>query len=223
MTSLWMRWRLKSPASWLFTQPFIQGADQRKHQNSASLAFVRRIHRRPVNSPHKRPLTRKMFPFDDIMMIIRIVFITPDQFWLPGIVVACVRPSVLHQVCPRDSSSPGQVRLTKFGPKMQNTLVKVPIVLGSNRPWPPRSHLTLKSKFIPFWACPHHNSSSIQARITNFGLEMPRSLNFINLHPLHVLIYLDNFTVPTVSQSRHFACIMIWAAEVILAFNVVLV
>ena len=35
------------------------GADQRKHQSSASLAFVRRIHRAPVNSPHKRPVTRK--------------------------------------------------------------------------------------------------------------------------------------------------------------------
>ena len=34
-------------------------ADQRKHQSCASLAFVRRIHRWPVNSPHKRPVTRK--------------------------------------------------------------------------------------------------------------------------------------------------------------------
>ena len=37
------------------------GADQRKHQSSASLAFVRGIHRRPVNYPHKGPVTRKMF------------------------------------------------------------------------------------------------------------------------------------------------------------------
>ena len=38
------------------------GADQRKHQSSASLAFVRGIHRWwPVNSPHKGPVTRKMF------------------------------------------------------------------------------------------------------------------------------------------------------------------
>ena len=44
------------------------GADQRKHQSSASLAFVRVIHRGPVNSPHKRPVTRKMFPFDDVIM-----------------------------------------------------------------------------------------------------------------------------------------------------------
>ena len=43
-------------------------ADQRKHQSSASLAFVRGIHRSPVNSPHKWPVTRKMFPFDDVIM-----------------------------------------------------------------------------------------------------------------------------------------------------------
>ena len=45
-------------------------AGQRKHQSSASLAFVRGIHWRPVNSPHKWPVTRKMFPFDDVIMII---------------------------------------------------------------------------------------------------------------------------------------------------------
>ena len=43
-------------------------ADQRKHQSSASLAFVRGIHRGPVNSPHKWPVTRKMFPLDDVIM-----------------------------------------------------------------------------------------------------------------------------------------------------------
>ena len=44
-------------------------ADQSKHQSSASLAFVRRIHRGPVNSPHKWPVRRKMFPLDDVIMI----------------------------------------------------------------------------------------------------------------------------------------------------------
>ena len=43
-------------------------ADQRKHQSSASLVFVRGSHRGPVNSPHKWPVTRKMFPFDDVIM-----------------------------------------------------------------------------------------------------------------------------------------------------------
>ena len=42
---------------------------QRKHQSSTSLAFVRGIHRWPVNSPHKGPVTRKMFPFDDVIMM----------------------------------------------------------------------------------------------------------------------------------------------------------
>ena len=44
------------------------GEDHSKHQSSASLAFVRGIHRWPVNSPHKGPVTRKMFPFDDVIM-----------------------------------------------------------------------------------------------------------------------------------------------------------
>ena len=44
-------------------------ADQRKHQSSASLAFVRGIHRWPVNSSHKGPVTRKMVPFDDVIML----------------------------------------------------------------------------------------------------------------------------------------------------------
>ena len=47
------------------------GADQSKHQSSASLAFVWGIHRGPVNSPHKWPVTRKMFPFDDVIMMKR--------------------------------------------------------------------------------------------------------------------------------------------------------
>ena len=49
--------------------------DQRKHQSFASLAFVRGIHGGPVNSPHKWPVTRKRFPFDDIIMHLR-------QIWL---------------------------------------------------------------------------------------------------------------------------------------------
>ena len=44
------------------------GADQRKHQSSVSLAFVRGIRRWPINSPHKGPVTRKLFPFDDVIM-----------------------------------------------------------------------------------------------------------------------------------------------------------
>ena len=59
---------MASPASRLFTQRFIQDADQRKLQSSASLDFVTGIHRWLVNSPHKGPVTRKMFPLDDVIM-----------------------------------------------------------------------------------------------------------------------------------------------------------
>ena len=49
-------------------------ADQRKHQSSAWLPFVRGIHRWPVNSPHKGPVLRKMFPFDDVIMWVLFLF-----------------------------------------------------------------------------------------------------------------------------------------------------
>ena len=49
------------------------GADQRKHQSPALLAFVRGINRCPVNSPHKGPVTWKMFPFDDVIMVISLI------------------------------------------------------------------------------------------------------------------------------------------------------
>ena len=60
-------------------------ADERKHQRSASLAFVWGIHRGPVNSPHKWPVTRKIFPFDDVIMS---VFIAIKV--LPVIIVAFI-------------------------------------------------------------------------------------------------------------------------------------
>ena len=44
------------------------GTDQRKHRNSASLAFVRGINRWLVNSLHKGSGTRKMSPFDGVIM-----------------------------------------------------------------------------------------------------------------------------------------------------------
>ena len=54
---------------------FYSGADERKHQSSTLLAFVQGIHWGMVNSPHKWPVTRKMFPFDDIIMLMFIMAI----------------------------------------------------------------------------------------------------------------------------------------------------
>ena len=69
-----LRWRQNGRDSVSNHQPHnvnstvYSDADRGKHQNSASLAFVRGIHRGPVNSPRKWPVTRKMFPFDDVIM-----------------------------------------------------------------------------------------------------------------------------------------------------------
>ena len=63
------RSQLSNPSDLLCYSTVYSGGDQRKHQSSASLAFVRGIHRGLVNSPHKWPVTRKMFPFDDFIMI----------------------------------------------------------------------------------------------------------------------------------------------------------
>ena len=48
-------------------------AYQRNHQSGASLACVQGIHRGPVNSPHKWPVTRKMFPFHDVIMLVPVL------------------------------------------------------------------------------------------------------------------------------------------------------
>ena len=92
MKSLWERWCLKPPTSRLFTQLFIQGVDKKKHQSSASLAFVRGIHRWLVNFPHKGPVTRNMFSYDDVIMstLISVLYLLhslgPDETYIDGLV-----------------------------------------------------------------------------------------------------------------------------------------
>ena len=92
-------------------------------------------------------------------------------------VSVCVCQSVCQSLaCPHNNLGPIQARIAKFGPKMQKTLVKVPMVLGGNWPWTSRSNVTSKSEFTPFWACSDHNSSPIQVRITKFRPEVENSL-----------------------------------------------
>ena len=64
---------MNAMASWITSLTIVystvySGTDQRKHQSSASLTSVRGINQWPVNSPHIRPVTRKMFPFDDVII-----------------------------------------------------------------------------------------------------------------------------------------------------------
>ena len=44
------------------------GADHRNHKSSVSLEFLKGIHRWLMDSPHKGPVMRRIFPFDDVIM-----------------------------------------------------------------------------------------------------------------------------------------------------------
>ena len=50
-------------AIWIVCLTVCSGADHRKCQSTASLAFVGGIHWWPVDSPHKGPVMQTMFPF----------------------------------------------------------------------------------------------------------------------------------------------------------------
>ena len=68
------------------------GTDQRKYKSSQSLSFVRGIHRSPVNSPHNKPVTRKMFTFDDVIVNWRIDnrTMTSLQMCNPKTIAKCI-------------------------------------------------------------------------------------------------------------------------------------
>ena len=83
-TTIRCAWRIRNALQWRLHEPdgvsnhrrldclinrLFRRRDERKHQSSASLAFVRGIHRWSVNSPRKRPVTRKIFRFDDVIMV----------------------------------------------------------------------------------------------------------------------------------------------------------
>ena len=67
------------------------GAAQRKHQSSALLARVRGIRRWPVDFPHKGPVKRQLFPFDDVIYLVIITHI--KEIWVSGTYKA------LRQMC----------------------------------------------------------------------------------------------------------------------------
>ena len=82
-------------------------ADLRKHQSSASLAFVRGIHRGPVNSPHKGSVTRKIFPFDDVIMpVICLLIFVKFSSW--KLIISCHNAS---EGTPTDMSLQYQTKL----------------------------------------------------------------------------------------------------------------
>ena len=81
-------------------------ADQRKHQSSASLAFVQGIHRWPANSPHKGPVTRKMLPFDDVSWFSTTAVFNEEMHYHAGrnlslkcTITYCIMFSRINQMC----------------------------------------------------------------------------------------------------------------------------
>ena len=99
-------------------------ADQRKHQSSASLAFVRGIHRGPVNSPQNWPVTRKIFPFADVIIDLSLIewnilqshdsIIRPVEChvrWLHIILGACTLSSLARSCGLKHSCFPAMVNV----------------------------------------------------------------------------------------------------------------
>ena len=73
------------------------------HTFSKTMAFITVIiHRSPVDSPHKRPVTRKMFPFDDVIVCMVIWMhgerLTP-MYWC----YLCVVISQIISLAPRQA------------------------------------------------------------------------------------------------------------------------
>ena len=113
-----------------------------------------------------------------------LMFFTRGQFWPSVIVVACICMCVcvcpcvcvsvcLSQACLHHSSSPVQVWISKFGPEVQNTLVKIPIVWGSFLLWSSRSNLTSKSKFHYDWFI--HQDKYTTTRVNTWLLRLLHS------------------------------------------------
>ena len=118
-----LQWRHNGCDSVSNHQPLLNRLFRRrskKHQSSASLAFVPGFHRGPVNSPHKWPVTRKMFPFHDVIMNttnqwINIILqhncckIHPNWFQLWDYQIHIqIKPKYLYNI--KESCYPSQVR-----------------------------------------------------------------------------------------------------------------
>ena len=77
----------------------------------------------------------------------------------PAFVGLCVRVCVYQsRACPHDNSS----FIHSYCFEGWSTLTF-------------KVQFNLKVEFYPFWVCPHHNSSAVQARFPKFGSKMHRS------------------------------------------------
>ena len=109
------------------------GVNQRKHQSSASLAFVREIHRGPVNFPHKWPVTRKMFPFDDVIMYRYNLFDIRYIIWY----LSCDCVTKINLCFPVSRYSHSKHLIARFIIQIEYTVVKIIDAIN----FPPMSYL----------------------------------------------------------------------------------
>ena len=78
---------------------FSLGADKKKHQSAESLAFGRGIRRWPVDYPQTEPATRKMFPFDDVIMSRgEFTTIKARELWFSEYVMKIISPSKIDMM-----------------------------------------------------------------------------------------------------------------------------
>ena len=101
-----------------------------------------------------------------------------------------------HRYWAHSRRTPIQARITKIWLKVQNNLVKMPISVGGGQ---------LTFSFHHYWK----NITTTKPPENHAYLNCFTGL-FHGLHPLHMLIYLDCFTVPTVSQSQHAYLFALW-------------
>ena len=94
------------------------GADQWKHQSSTSLTFVWGIHRWPVNSPHKWPVTRKQFPFDDVI-VLHFVSFCCDFTVRTSTHIIRITPQA-NVICPVIGKQPWWLRADKWYESIKN-------------------------------------------------------------------------------------------------------
>ena len=119
------------------------------------------------------------------------VLFTRGQSWHLGIVVACVSvsPCICVSVlqpwfCLCYNLWPIQARITKFGPEMQNTLVKITIVFRGDWLWPTRPNLS-KTFIMPGFTI---------RPLFKFQIQIQKKFiatNYININNIHTCRYFE--------------------------------
>ena len=92
------------------------GADQSKHQSSATLAFVWWIQRGPGNSLRKWPVTQKMFPFDDVTMITIVFPYLTLKYYKLDLLQSCVLQYVTYKLTTTKLKCSSEFESTKKRP-----------------------------------------------------------------------------------------------------------